>query len=371
MPLSVAFPIPVSPFDTYVSLVDGGPADLHVALTLNAYDLNTGHVQIGLTLKPLPGRTVADMQFRLLLWLADDLLHTNVQGNTTAPDDQNYVALGYSTNGVQPMSPQVNFLLDQITQAHDGVRCNHYTINASTPGHPDPMNVTGGMVTGPQVVLSGVATTYDIISHAYTEPPTPLRGIDLSRALPSPSASATSPASGVWADVGIANTGTTDTRFRFDIYLPSTPDGPTTEPQWELDPAASTLRAGTYEYAVTFKAHSGNETGATCDRPRAGARDRQPFGEAHVDPRRAGEHRRLRQGRLAGHLPDRGERGPIPAVTWSRSARSPAPPVAPSRTPGPNPRRARPRRRRRPSCSRGWSSGSPPCARSTSTAPWP
>jgi hypothetical protein len=263
VPLSVNFPLPVSPFDTYVSLVDGGAADLHISLTLDAYDLSTGHVQIGLTLKPLPGRTVADMQFRLLLWLADDLLTTNVQGNTVAPGDHKYVALGYSTNGGQPMSPQVDFLIDQITQSHEGVRCDHYTISASTPGHPDPMNVTGGKITGPQVVLSGVATTYDVINHAYTEPGTPLRGIDLERALPSPSPSATSPSSGVWADVGIANTGTTDTRFRFDIYTPSTPDKPATDPQWEADATASTLRAGNYQYAVAFKAHSGNESGTT------------------------------------------------------------------------------------------------------------
>ncbi len=214
-------------------------------------------------------KVLTDLQIRVVIIDPLNSAHVSAQvdaGQTDPYPDIEFYVLSYETTGSEPMPPLVMFQLAQLTKVTTKVsgptdtRLDDETaIEACEPHGMFPLAMRGGTATGDTITFPGKVIT---TAGPYAENDTTIRGIDLSRVLPNPPPTASSPNSATWFDltasVPAAVTGT-QTHLKATIRTPHA-GGPPSAPTAAVSSAAGTLLAASYDYAVSFVHPDGNET---------------------------------------------------------------------------------------------------------------
>jgi len=260
--------------------IDAGAThpDLRIGLVITSID-HYPTIGVQFHVKPQPGSVLTDITLRMVLLMTDGsghepsfvdggalgtaakfaVLHYRVPPGRTLPDDVAIDLLSdYDNRDPNDTSPNPpNLTAAQMAalaaSGKPAIRVDRVVLAVQ----PDPLDVAGGMVTGPMVNLAGVETDYNsLLSTNYTETARQIHGIDLSW-LESPLAP--KPPSATW----LSATATGGHQLRVEIDTPTVGTAPPGAPTVAATAAAGNLRPGTYRYCTTWLHANGNESAAS------------------------------------------------------------------------------------------------------------
>ncbi|MEO6627069.1 MAG: hypothetical protein ABIP03_00725 [Aquihabitans sp.] len=208
---------------------------------------------------PTPGHDLSDLTATIVINPGG-----STEGTTEESGSTDFVVLEFVTGAerVPALLAQVGQIAQAVHQVDAGPPVEKrvddvYLVEVAAAGGAFPLHVRGGLVSGPMAILPGTRVS----TGPYTETPTSIRGIDLSRVEPSPGASATSPTSATWFDVTARPNGPAPiTHLAIRAGMPHVGEAPGTAPAAAISATPGSCDVGSYRYRVAFVHPNGNET---------------------------------------------------------------------------------------------------------------